>query len=221
MGLGVSISEAHSRVCAIHDTPAEVAQRIRMPPYRGPRVGQCTRVSNSWFGGVVERSPVFPGLRPFRVLSELSVTSTKRNEFTVPFPSRIRWATFKRRLSRSAGRQFVMRRIQMPGWKRVFRNVNSTFSALVHCWSGCTRSRWKWRVVHVWFEWGDILQRQTVPFLSSSSPLWSSSNSIASLDMLENLLDSPSYAVSVWTSSLRCSSLKDRPLKYLSLFITP
>ena len=30
MGLAVSISEAHSRVCEIHDTPAEVAQGTRM-----------------------------------------------------------------------------------------------------------------------------------------------------------------------------------------------
>ena len=71
----------------------------------------------------------------FPTLFEISVTSTKRNVITVPFPSRPRWATFKRRLSRSAGRRFVTCRIQMPRWKRVFQNVNNTFSGVVHCWS--------------------------------------------------------------------------------------
>ena len=66
---------------------------------------------------------------------ELSVSSTKRNVITVPFPSRPRWATFKRRLLRAAGHRFVTCRIRMPGWKRVVRNANITFSDDVHCWS--------------------------------------------------------------------------------------
>ena len=75
----------------------------------------------------MERSLVFPVIL-IASYCELSVSCTKKNVITVPFPARPRWATVKRRLLRSLIHRFVTFRIQIPGSKLVTPDIKNTVS---------------------------------------------------------------------------------------------